>query len=74
MAAGFLRGNLGAVEEAEGGLPSLWMTSSHSAQKGSPFVYSYQQSSQGCGALAHTCAEFLGVWFTKPLAPWVIDR
>ena len=61
MAAGFLRGNLGAVEEAEGGLPSLWMTSSHPAQKGSPFVYSYRQSSQGCGALVHTCAEFLGV-------------
>lgn len=51
----------GVVEEAEEGLPLLWMTSSHPAQKGSPFVCSYQQSSQGCGALTHTCAEFLGV-------------
>lgn len=55
------QGNLGAVEEAEGELPLLWMTSSHPAQKGSPFVYSYRQPSRGCGALAHTCAEFLGV-------------
>lgn len=34
MAAGFLRGNLELVEEAEEGLPLLWMTSSHPAQKG----------------------------------------
>lgn len=48
MAAGFLRGNLGEVEEGNEGLPRLWKTSSYPAQKDSPFVCSGWQSSQDC--------------------------
>lgn len=68
MAAGFLRGNLELVEEAKEGLSLLWMTSSHPAQKGLLSLAIGSQA-RATGALPHTCAVFLGVWFVRLLAP-----